>query len=109
MAKGIFPLLRHYPMTGLLLLLLPMALNAESAAPDTTRADTTFTAKTDTTKTTWTKRVWSEKGEMTVHAETKKEGSSMTLRAKKKVTLIAFLGVVAFVFSIGMVYYTFIW
>jgi hypothetical protein len=104
MAKGIFPLLRHYPMIGLLLLLLPMALNAESAAPDTT-----FTAKTDTIKTTWTKRVWSEKGEMTVHAETKKEGSSMTLRAKKKVTLIAFLGVVAFVFSIGMVYYTFIW
>ena len=96
-------------------LLLPAVLHAEGTIPDTTRADTSSTAqpakpdtssiaqpaKPDTTWTTWTEQVMSERGVMTVEADSE----SVFLRARKRVTLVAFLGVLVLVYSSVLVFY----
>ena len=85
-------------------LLLPVALHAESTVPDTTRADTSSIAqpaKPDTTRATWTEKIMSERGVMTVEADSE----SVFLRARKRVTLVAFLGVLVLVYSSVLVFY----
>ena len=85
-------------------LLLPVALHAESTVPDTTRADTSSIAqpaKPDTTRATWTEKIMSERGVMTVEAESE----AVFLRVRKRLALVTFLGVLVLVYSSVLIFY----
>lgn len=89
-------------------LLLPVALHAESTVPDTTRADTSSIAqpaKPDTTRATWTEKIMSERGVMTVEAESEAESEAVFLRVRKRLALVTFLGVLVLVYSSVLIFY----